>query len=606
MANPSRERSNVARIFQLMRWMHIHPAYMALPIALAIGSALFEGVGMGLLIPLLNVFLQKSFSFITEAPYIGPVMHLLPAFILENDRLLFGVLLAGFIVIQVLKNAFRYLSIISVAYFSERVQHHLRKVLFTRYLSFGKLFFDTTNIGHHNTLLLDFSRRALLPLTMADRYINSIFSLTAYFVMMLAISWKMTIFAVPLFFLLHIIVRGMIMSIRSLSRAIAQRGSELGKKSVEILSTIALVKSYRTEREEQGQYTRISDDMARMNYRASVFHALILPLQETITLLVAAGVFVGALAFFGRDQIASGSALVVYFYIVVNAASKFGGLSGFRGTLAASSGPLDEVFKIFDEEGKYFVKGGDKKFIGLKDSIVCRRLTFSYGEGREVLQDVSLTFERGKMTAVVGPTGSGKSTLISLLMRFYDCPPGSILIDGEDLRSFTLDSYLARVALVSQETLLLHDSLRNNITYGLENVPEEALQDAVRRARLLQFIELLPQGLETPIGDRGVKLSGGEKQRVSIARALLKGADILILDEATSSLDSQTEKLIQEAIDEAVQGRTSIVIAHRLSTIRNADKIVVIKDSRLVEEGALQELLEKQGAFHELWEQQKF
>ncbi len=606
MGNTPRERSNVARIFQLLRWIGIQPVYLTIPLALAIISALFEGAGMGLLIPLLNGFLQKSFSFITDAPYIGPIMHKLPSSILENDRLLFGVLLAGFIAIQVLKNLFRYLSVVSISYFSERAQHHLRKVLFTRYLSFGKLFFDTTNIGHHNTLLLDFCRRALLPLTMADRYINSLFSLSIYFVMMLFISWKMTVFAVPLFILLHLVVRGMIMSIKSLSRAIAHRGSELGKKSVEILSTIALVKAYRTERDEQLQYTRISDEKARMDYKASALQALILPLQETITLLVASSIFVGALVFFGRDQIASGSALVVYFYIVVNAASKFGSLSGFRGTLASASGPLDEVFQVFDAKGKYFVTGGDKTFSGLEHAIEFRHLTFSYAEGRYVLKDVSLTFQRGKMTAVVGPTGAGKSTLISLLMRFYDCPPASLFIDGEDIRNFTLDSYLARVALVSQETLLLHDSLRNNITYGLQNVSEEALQDAVRRARLSAFVKLLPQGLETPIGDRGVKLSGGEKQRVSIARALLKGADILILDEATSSLDSQTEKLIQEAIDEAVQGRTSIVIAHRLSTIRNADKIVVLKDGRLAEEGALQELLDKHGTFHELWEQQKF
>ena len=193
-----------------------------------------------------------------------------------------------------------------------------------------------------------------------------------------------------------------------------------------------------------------------------------------------------------------------------------------------------------------------------------------------------------------------------MLMRYYGCPASSILLDGEDIRSFTLDSYLSHTALVSQETLLLHASLRNNITYGLHNVSEKDLRSAVERARLGSFVEALPEGLETLIGDRGVKLSGGEKQRVSIARALLKGSDILILDEATSSLDTKTEKLIQEAIDEAVRGRTSIVIAHRLSTIKHADKIVVIEDGRFQEEGTLEELLGKKEAFFQLWEQQKF
>ncbi len=223
-----------------------------------------------------------------------------------------------------------------------------------------------------------------------------------------------------------------------------------------------------------------------------------------------------------------------------------------------------------------------------------------------MLRDVSFDVRKGKMTAIVGPTGSGKSTLINLLMRYYDCPPGSIFIDGKDIRSFDLDSYLSRVALVSQETLLLHESLRNNIAYGLTNVSDEAVQQVVKQARLENFVAQLPNGLDTLIGDRGTRLSGGEKQRVSIARALIKGAEILILDEATSSLDSQTERLIQEAIDEAVQGRTSIVIAHRLSTIKHADSIVVLKDGALVEQGTLDELLALNGLFQRLWQEQKF
>jgi len=191
-------------------------------------------------------------------------------------------------------------------------------------------------------------------------------------------------------------------------------------------------------------------------------------------------------------------------------------------------------------------------------------------------------------------------------MRYYDCPPESLYIDDTDIRSFTLDSYLHRVALVSQETLLINDSLRHNITYGLKDISEAELNDVLRRSRLEDFIRKLPKGVDTLIGDRGVRLSGGEKQRVSIARALLKNAEILILDEATSSLDSRTESLIQEAIDDAVAGRTSIVIAHRLSTIKHADKIVVIEEGRVSEEGTLDDLLASKGAFFALWEQQKF
>jgi subfamily B ATP-binding cassette protein MsbA len=290
----------------------------------------------------------------------------------------------------------------------------------------------------------------------------------------------------------------------------------------------------------------------------------------------------------------------------LNLSSKFGLLLSFQSQLAAASSPINEVLKVFQEEGKFFVTGGRREFHGLQQGITFRNLTFAYATDRDVLHDVSLVIRAKRTTAIVGPTGAGKSTLIHLLMRYYDCPSRSIFLDEVDIREFQLDSYLARIALVSQDTLLFHDTLRNNITYGLTDVPEEILQNVVARARLGGLIEQLPLGLDTPIGDRGVQLSGGEKQRVSIARALLKNAEILILDEATSALDSQTENLIQEAINDAMQNRTGIVIAHRLSTIKHADEIVVLKDGCLAEQGTLQDLLQLQGVFARLWKEQSF
>lgn len=601
----SEHSPTIGKMITLLRRIHIHPLHILLPVGCAFLAAVFEGAGMGLLIPILSGFLQKSFSFLREAPVMGRLLHLLPTSVLTNDRQLFGVLLGGFILIYILRNVLRFLSVVSMAYFAERAIHHHRKALFSTYLTFGKLFFDTTNVGHHALVLQEFSRHALYPIASLDKFINSLFALGVYLVVMLMISWKLTLVVLPLFAVLHVVIRTMIFYIKGRSYAIVDRASELNKKSVEILSTIPLVKSYRTEGLERKRYTAISDAKARLDFQLNALLASILPLQEIITVLVAAIVFFGVFFLFGRNDIASEPALLVYFYIIVNATSKFGTLSGYFGSIASVTGPLDAVLAVFNEEGKFCVRDGTENFVGITQGITCRDLTFSYGD-RDILKHVSFTMQKGQMTAIVGPTGAGKSTLIHLLMRYYDCPPASIFIDGTDIRSFTLDSYLKHVAIVSQETLLLHDSLRNNILYGLSEVREEVLQDTVQRARLKDFVALLPQGLDTLIGDRGVKLSGGEKQRVAIARALLKGADILILDEATSSLDSQTEKMVQEALDEAIAGRTAISIAHRLSTIRHADHIVVLKDGQVAEEGTLETLLQRKGVFFQLWAEQRF
>lgn len=602
----SEAKPPIGKLLLVLRQINIHPTYLLFPIGLSLLSAVFEGAGLGLLIPILNGFLQKNFAFVKEAPMLGNLIRMLPEYIVQNDRLLFGIMLGGFIAVYILKNILRFCSIVSMGYVGERALHHVRRTVFRRYLSFGKIFFDRSNVGHHATVLQEFTRQAISPLLLIDKLINALFSLVVYSMVLIMISWKLTLVALPLFALLHFAIKFVVVRIKGLSRGIAQRGSDLGKKAVEILSTIPLVKSYRTETLEQERYAVVSDEKARMDFSVKALQSLILPLQEIAILIVGSGVFVVSLMAFSREQVASAPALLVYFYVILNASSKFGTISGFRGIIANSVGSLEEVLGVLSDEGKPFIKEGTKTCKSLEEALEFRNLTFAYAEDRVVLKDVSFSMPKGTMTAVVGPTGGGKSTLINLLMRFYECPPASIFLDGEDIREYTLDSYLRHTALVSQDTLLLHDTLRNNITYGLHGVSEQDLSSAIERAQLAAMVAALPRGLDTLIGDRGTKLSGGEKQRVSIARALLKGADILLLDEATSSLDSATERLIQNAIDEAVKGRTSIVIAHRLSTIRHADQIVVIENGRVAEQGTLSNLLARKGKFYKLWEQQKF
>lgn len=602
----NQEVTVLRKLFALLRHAGINPWYLMVPVAVSMTAAVFEGASLGMLIPILNGFLEQDFSFAKELPVLGTAINFLPESILMSDRLLFVTLLVIFVCAVILKNIFSYLSVLSVTYFSTRSSHHVRKVLFARYLSFGKLYFDRSNVGRHATVLSQIVILALAPLLKINKQINALFSIAVYAVVMMMISWKITLVALPLFILMYAAVHPVAKSVRSLSSSLVEQAERLGKKSVEMLSLVPLVKMYGTQDAERDAYAKISDRRAMLEFRTQARHELVTPMQELITMSAAILLFAGMLYLLVYQGEGTAPSFLVYFYVLLNASAKFGVFAGMRTHLAAATSHLDTVLSMFEDDEKWRVEGGSTDFVGLKKSIELKNLTFRYGDGDPVLQDVSLTIPKGKMTAIVGPSGSGKSTLIHLLMRFYDCPPSAMFVDGDDIRSYRISSLLNHMALVSQDTLLLHDTLRANVAYGLSDVSDEKIWHALERARLADYVRKLPSGLDNPIGDRGVQLSGGERQRLSIARALLKNAEILILDEATSSLDSRTERLIQEAIDEAVEGRTSIVIAHRLSTIQHADRIVVLEAGKMVEDGSLEELLARRGVFYHLWEEQKF
>jgi len=595
------------KLKDFMRRIEIQPARFVFATFLSLLAALCEGISVGMLLPMAKGIINMDFGFVKENAIFRSVMLWIPQLFELSNRNIFIILLGIIFVSAVLKNILDYYSALVLARQIRKASNGLMRLIFVRYLTFGKQFFDRTNIGYLHSVLLGFSMAVTGQFMQFERLLSFLFMLIVYLIIMLKISWQLTLLVVVFFPILYYALQWLINKIKSTSIVYSESWGKLNGSISNILSCIPLVKLYSAEEREKGRFSYLSNDIERLLFSLDKKRNLALPLQEII-ILTAILFLVSARSLMAlKGKVIEIGSFMVYFYLLKRILTTFSHLNELRASLATVAGPMEAISEILDDKDKFFVLEGDKEFPGIKSKIDFNHLSFCYFKGLCVLNDLTFSIEKGKTTAIVGPTGAGKTTIISLLLRFYDSPPSSILIDGQDIRDLTSKSLRSHISLVSQDILLFNDTLRNNIVYGLDRkISEEELVDIAKKARLYDFIITLPDKFDTLIGDRGVKLSGGEKQRVAIARALLKGAEIVILDEATSSLDSKTERLIQEAINEAIKDRTAIVIAHRLSTIKNADKIIVIEEGRLIEEGTLNELLEKKGKFYEYWQEQKF
>ncbi len=372
-----------------------------------------------------------------------------------------------------------------------------------------------------------------------------------------------------------------------------------------------IVKAFSMERWEIARFRKAAQRLFRANLRSVAAMAISSPLMD-----IFGAIAIALLLLLGREQInrhvfTSGTFLtfIVAVFKLYDPVRKFALFNNnFQQALGASS----EIFKFMDTEDDVNEKPGAQPLPPFSRSIRFEKVSFSYEsrggpegeERREILRDVDLEVHAGEVLAVVGSSGAGKSTLVHLIPRFFDVTAGRLTIDGRDVRDTTLASLRSQIGVVAQDTVLFNDTVRNNIAYGQPGVPQKAVEDAARAALAHDFIMDLPNGYETVIGERGVRLSGGERQRIAIARALLKNAPILILDEATSALDSESEALVQSALQNLMTGRTVVVIAHRLSTVRRADRIVVLENGTAADIGPHEELMKKLGTYRRLYELQ--
>ena len=390
---------------------------------------------------------------------------------------------------------------------------------------------------------------------------------------------------------------------RRLSKNNQQITAQVSNILYETITGTRIVKAFCMEKYEIGRFAETLDRLFSIVMRDTRIGAISHPLMQLF-----GGIGISLVVWYGGSQVLDGSSTPGTFFSFLTALimiyEPLKGISKVNSILQQGIAAAERVFDVLDVKPDVAEIENAIALPPVKDIIEFKDVRFRYDADTEVLKGINLKVKTGEVLALVGSSGGGKSTLVNLIPRFFDVSGGSITIDGTDLRDVTLQSLRTQIGMVTQQTILFNDTVRNNIAYGSPDASFDQIKEAARAAHALDFIQQLPEGFDTVIGESGARLSGGERQRVSIARAILKNAPILILDEATSSLDTESEREVQQAIENLVQSRTTFVIAHRLSTIRNAHRIIVIQDGRIAEEGTHDSLLPLGGVYKMLYDMQ--
>jgi subfamily B ATP-binding cassette protein MsbA len=390
-------------------------------------------------------------------------------------------------------------------------------------------------------------------------------------------------------------------------RSLAKQGQvvmgDLTSVLTETFQGIRIVKAFNMEEYENQRFARENWRRFVINMRSVAIRSISSPFMESLGGLCVAGII-----WYGGYQVIKGTATPGSFVSFMTALlllyEPIKRITRLNVTIQQGIAAAERVYEILDLEPEIKDKEGAVELPPIQESVEFRDVYFAYDDGADVLKGINLKVRTGEVLALVGVSGGGKTTLVNLIPRFYDVRQGAVLIDGYDVRDVTMKSLRNQIAVVSQNVILFNDTVRNNIAYGSFDRSEEEIVNAAKASYSYEFIMAMPQGFDTVIGERGVRLSGGQRQRLAMARALVKNAPILILDEATSSLDTESEQVVQKALENLMMGRTTLVIAHRLSTVRNADRILTICDGKIVEEGNHQQLMEKNGEYRRLYEMQ--
>ena len=525
----------------------------------------------------------------------------------EIDKVRFMILLGVVTVcMNLFSNLFRYASAMTVERLRVNTIQRMRDEMYSRVLEMNVGFFSDQRKGDimskitQDVMVVQYCITNTLQVAFRDPFL-----IVGYLALMIGISWELSLFAIVFLPIVGLIIGRIVKKLRHPAKRSQERMADMVSMLDESLSGMKIVKGYNATKFIINKFKGINKHFSELVISMAKRQQLASPMSEFlgITAVAIILVFGGTLEAKGLINGAGFIAFIAAFSQITRPLRSFiDQFANINQGVAAG----DRIFTIIDAESEVKDREDAVEFDGLKESIELRNVHFSYDGEREVINNVNITIKKGQTIALVGPSGGGKSTLSELIPRFYDVKSGDILFDGKSIKEYTQESLRSKMSIVSQETVLFNDSIEGNILMGRPTATHDEVINACKVANAHGFITEASDGYDTNIGDRGTKLSGGQRQRLSIARAVLKNPEILILDEATSALDTESEKLVQDALTNLLKGRTSIVIAHRLSTIYNADRIYVIDQGRVAEEGTHHELLEKGGIYAHLIEMQSF
>ena len=547
------------------------------------------------------LFMGLTSALISAQAYL--VKPVLDKVILAKNMELGLLLPPALVLVTLLKGAAAYGRDYMMGWVGQRIVNDIRDRLYTHVESLSFSYFTRTPTGVIISRIVNDVNLVQGALTKApSSLLQGIFTMVALTGYILYLNWRLAVFSIIVLPLAGVALSKFSKRFRKTSTQMQEQMGVLTTHLHETIGGIRIVKAFGMEAYESARFREKNRDLFNSLMRAIKTGAISHPVMETISIFGTSLVILFGLYFIVSNWMTVGDffsfmAALVFFYRPLRE------LNGVNSTVQDGVAAASRIFEVLDTEPEIRNRRVVRPVSHDFKTIELRGLSFKY-EDELVLRDINLTVKAGETIAIVGKSGGGKTTLVNLIPRFYDATGGAILIDGQDIRDASIESLRSLTAIVTQQTYLFNDTVRNNIAYGNTARPFADVVRAAQSAYADEFIRQLPREYETEIGESGVKLSGGQRQRIAIARALLKDAPMLILDEATSSLDTQSEREVQKALDTLMKGRTSFVIAHRLSTIMNADRIIVLKDGRIVEQGRHQELLARSGEYKNLYEQQ--